>query len=473
MTNLILYFRVVKDILNFFLVNDRILTKKNYVLFILVLSPFLFYNDIHALDDMNYDDFQNSSSQYLKEYDNLTMTSFPNSNVINLTNNSEDSIYGQIESFEDNIYVVWQESVTESLPEHNYDIFFIKSEDNGKTFSKAINLSNNTKFSERPQIAVSENGIFIAWTETFNANNKEIIFTKSEDNGNTFSKAINISNNSKNSSNQEISAFNENVYVVWQESDENSIDESNDSNIIFTRSADSGNTFQTSMLLINNTIDSFPKIDSYENNVYVVWNNENKNNSGLFLVKSPDKGNNFNKVIKINADNNFGESQISVNKNEVLIGWGGLLTKNVDDIYYMNSNDNGNTFTDSNRFSKKMIAFNDTNSYTESGDIIRNPVNVEVASYNNFSFFAWQNSFSNQNEDILILQLNNQKEQNNYARLSNLSNNPSVSECPSITISNNNIYVIWEDYINGNHEILFTKILDYNDYGNVDKKIIK
>jgi hypothetical protein len=52
-----------------------------------------------------------------------------------------------------NGYIVWQESVTKSLPEHNYDIFFIKSEDNGKTFGMPINLSNNTEFSEHPQIA--------------------------------------------------------------------------------------------------------------------------------------------------------------------------------------------------------------------------------------------------------------------------------------------------------------------------------
>jgi hypothetical protein len=458
MTNSILYFRFVKDMLNFSFVNDRILTKKNYVLLILVLCPFVYYNDIHAFDNTNYDDFQNSSSQYFKQNDELTMTDYPNSNITNLTNNSEDSIYGQIESFENYIYVVWQESVTESLPEHNYDIFFIKSEDNGKTFSKAINLSNSTEFSERPQIAVSKNGIFIVWTDTINPNNKEIIFTKSEDNGKTFSKAVNISNNSKNSFNQEISVFNENVYVVWQESDKNNIDESNEGNIILTRSMDSGNTFKNSILLVNNTIDAFPKIDSYGNNVYIVWNNENKNNSGLFLVKSSDKGNNFGQAIKINIDNNFGESQISVNKNEVLIGWGGLLTKNIDNIHYVKSNDNGNTFTNSNTFSKRIIGFNDTNNYTESGDVIKNPVNVEVASFNNLSLLAWQNSFSKENEDILILLLNNQKEQNNYVRLFNLSDNPSVSECPSITISNNNIYVIWEDYINGNHEILFTKI---------------
>jgi hypothetical protein len=444
--------------LNFSFVNERILTKKNYVLFILVLCAFVYNNDIHAFNITNYDDLQNSSSQYFKQNDDLTMTNYPNSNTTNLTNNSEDSIYGQIESFENNIYVVWQESVTESLPEHNYDIFFIKSEDNGKTFSKAINLSNSTEFSERPQIAVSKNGIFIVWTDTINLNNKEIIFTKSEDNGKTFSKAVNISNYSKNSSSQEISVFNENVYVVWQESDKSNIDESNEGNIILIKSIDGGNTFKDSILLVNNTIDAFPKIDSYGNNVYIVWNNENKNSSGLFLVKSSDKGNNFDEVIKLSVDNNFGESQISVNKNEVLISWGGLLTKNIDNIYYVKSNDNGNTFTDANTVSERIIGFNDRNNYTKSGNIIKNPVNVEIASYNNLTFVAWQNSFSKQNEDILLLLLNNQKQKNDYERLSNLSNNPSVSECPSITISNNNIYVIWEDYISGNHEILFTKI---------------
>lgn len=458
MTNSILYFRFVKNMLNFSFVNERILTKKNYVLFILVLCPFVYNNDIHAFNITNYDDLQNSSPQYFEQNDDLTMTNYPNSNTTNLTNNSEDSIYGQIESFENNIYVVWQESVTETLPEHNYDIFFIKSEDNGKTFSKAINLSNSTEFSERPQIAVSKNGIFIVWTDTINPNNKEIIFTKSEDNGKTFSKAVNISNNSKNSSSQEISVFNENVYVVWQESDKSNIDESNEGNIILIKSIDGGNTFKDSILLVNNTIDAFPKIDSYGNNVYIVWNNENKNSSGLFLVKSSDKGNNFDEVIKLSVDNNFGESQISVNKNEVLISWGGLLTKNIDNIYYVKSNDNGNTFTDANTVSERIIGFNDRNNYTKSGNIIKNPVNVEIASYNNLTFVAWQNSFSKQNEDILLLLLNNQKQKNDYERLSNLSNNPSVSECPSITISNNNIYVIWEDYISGNHEILFAKI---------------
>lgn len=42
------------------------------------------------------------------------------------------------------------------------------------------------------------------------------MFTKSLDNGTTFGEVRNLSNNSKNSNNQEISVYDENVYVVWQ-----------------------------------------------------------------------------------------------------------------------------------------------------------------------------------------------------------------------------------------------------------------
>jgi hypothetical protein len=428
----------------------------NYILFIFILTSLVYNYEVLAFDETNINDFQNMLYEEFTQNKESGTINYPNSNITNLTNNNEDSIYGQIEAFGNNVYVVWQESVTKSLPEHNYDIFFIKSEDKGKTFSMPINLSNNTEFSERPQIAVSNNSVFIVWADTVNSNNKQIMFTKSEDNGTTFSKVINLSNNLKNSHNQEISASDKNVYVIWRESDQNNTDSNKDS-IIFKNSIDNGNTFQTSKELIKNTNDAFPKINSYDNNVYIVWNNENKKSSGLFFLKSSDKGNNFGKILKLSGDSNSGESQIAVNKNKVLVVWGGFLSKNIDNIYYAKSNDNGNTFTDSKTISEKIIRTNNTNNYKELNKIIKNPLNVEVTN-NNLSYVVWQNTLSKQNEDILLL-LNKQTDNNNYTtKLLNLSNNTGISECPSIAISNNKIYVIWEDFISGNHEILFANI---------------
>ena len=427
----------------------------NYILFIYFFSSILYSYEINAIDetiDAN-DFFQNTLLEKFTHNNNSRIGNYPHFNITNLTNNNEDSIYGQIEAFGNNVYVVWQESVSKNLPEHNYDIFFIKSEDNGKTFGMPINLSNNTEFSERPQIAVSKNGIFIVWAETTNPNNKEIMFTKSLDNGKTFSNPINLSNDSKDSDNQEISAFNENVYVIWQDTDK----KNNDTNgiIMFKSSTNTGHTFNNSIELINNTNSAFPKINSYGDYVYIVWNNENKKNSGLFFVKSFDKGNNFYDIIKLSNDSNFGESQIAVKENEILVIWGGFLLKNIENIYYVKSSDNGQTFTDATSISEKIIKSNITNYYTKLNDIIENPMNVEVTS-KNFSYIAWQNSFSEQNEDILLL-VDNHKD-SSHSNIFNLSNNSGISECPSIAISDNNIYVIWEDYTSGNHEIFLANI---------------
>ncbi len=459
MISLSLHFRII----NIFL-NNRTILHINYLLFIFAVLTMLAYDyEIFAFNGANIDKFQNKVLEKSLQNNYSTIINFPNSNITNLTNNNEDSIYGQIAAYENNVYVVWQESVIETLPEHNYDIFFIKSENKGRSFSNPINLSNNNEYSERPQMAVSKNSIFIVWAENVdnNNNNKQIMFTKSEDNGTTFSKVINLSNNSKNSDNPEISVFNENVYVVWQESDKNNTNTKNNKNIVFKNSLDNGNTFNNSLELIKNTKDAFPKINSYGNNVYIVWNNENKNNnSGLFLVKSSDKGNSFEKGIKLTDQSNSGESQIAVDKNEVLVVWGGFLSKNIDNIYYVKSNDNGNTFTSTKTISdKKNSNSNNINDY-RNFEIINNPINVEVPN-NNLSFVVWQNTFFNENADILLLLLNNnnQTDNSNYTmKLLNLSNNTSFSECPSIAIANNNVYVIWEDFISGNHEILFANV---------------
>lgn len=97
--------------------------------------------------------------------------------MTNITNNTLDSVYAQIAAVENTVYLVWQESINDKSNKNNYDIFFIKSEDNGNTFSKPLNLSNNTGFSEHPQIAVANNHIYVVW-EDITSGNHEILFIR-------------------------------------------------------------------------------------------------------------------------------------------------------------------------------------------------------------------------------------------------------------------------------------------------------
>ncbi|HEX7257506.1 MAG TPA: sialidase family protein [Nitrososphaeraceae archaeon] len=418
-----------------------------FILFtVILISSLLYYSEIFAIDEI--DGTLNYNNNKMRASD------FVFSNVTNITNNTKDSVYAQIAANDNDVYVVWQESVTGNSYGNNYDIYFKKSADNGTTFSKPINLSNNTGFSEHPQIAVSKNGIFIIWADNTDSNNTEIMFTKSVDNGTAFSKPINLSNNLQNSNNQEISAFNENVYIVWQNTDQNNNNNKN-SSIMFKGSIDSGNTFNDTIELATDTNDAYPKVNSFEDYVYIVWNSENNkisqdnnNNNGLFFIKSSDKGNNFENSIRI-AHYNFGESQIAVNGNEVFIVWGGLYEKNINDIYFVKSDDNGTSFTDPYTIQEKVTK---PESKVHSNKI-NHPTNVEITN-NDPAYIVWQDKTSKENQDISITNIKNDFQSTGIL---NLSNNTGISECPQIAVSKNYIYVVWEDITPGNHEIFFTK----------------
>jgi hypothetical protein len=132
-------------------------------------------------------------------------------NATNLTNNPNDSVYGQIEaSSENNVNIVWQDSVPGPTG-RNYDIFFKRSSDAGTSFGKEINLSNNNGFSEHPQLATSGNNVYVVWADNSFSANREILFARSTDGGSTFGDPKNLSNDKGDSYNQEIFAFEDSV----------------------------------------------------------------------------------------------------------------------------------------------------------------------------------------------------------------------------------------------------------------------
>src|SRR5687768_10145381 len=106
-------------ILNIF-PNNNILTNSSYILIIFFISSLLYDYEINAIDETKNASgfFQNSLLKKFKQNNDSTIVNYPHSTITNLTNNNEDSIYGQIGAFENNLYVVWQESVTKSLPYH-------------------------------------------------------------------------------------------------------------------------------------------------------------------------------------------------------------------------------------------------------------------------------------------------------------------------------------------------------------------
>jgi hypothetical protein len=79
---------------------------------------------------------------------------------LNLSNNSGASQAQNMAASENNVYVVWQDNST-----GNDEIYFRHSTDNGQEFGDTVNLSKDIGQSESPQLAASENNVYVVWQD--------------------------------------------------------------------------------------------------------------------------------------------------------------------------------------------------------------------------------------------------------------------------------------------------------------------
>jgi hypothetical protein len=235
----------------------------------------------------------------------------------NLSNNLGYSTDAQFAVSQNNVYVVWTDNTTGFK-----DIYFKRSVDNGTTFGGTENLSNNPGNSTDAQIAVSQNNVYVAWTDD-TTGNRDIFFKKSVDNGTTFAEMKTISTNITNSSSGvQIAAPGNNVHVVWQDSISGS-DE-----IFYRHSNDTGESFRgvrelSKTLSVNGESALFPRISVIGNNVYVVWQDKVSGNNEIFLRESNDGGNKFSGIKNLSR-NNTGDSitpRIASSGNNVIVVW--------------------------------------------------------------------------------------------------------------------------------------------------------
>src|SRR5215211_6069824 len=152
-------------------------------------------------------------------------------------------------------------------------------------FGNLTNLSNNNiGFSSNPEIAAFGTNIYSVWRDNSSGNN-DIYFSASADNGTSFNGIENLSNNSGQSDKPQIAAVGTNVYVVWRDNS------SGNNDIYFKRSSDNGNSFSTTDNLSNNTGSSTdPQITATGNNVFIAWTDDTSGNGDMYFKASTDNG---------------------------------------------------------------------------------------------------------------------------------------------------------------------------------------
>ncbi len=271
------------------------------------------------------------------------------------------------------IYIAYQGHWNEDTNEDERHIYFAYSHDFGKIWSKSYRIDDNGTNSVRcdsPCISVDQNNgnIFIAWKDNRSGEAK-VYIDKSTNRGVSFGADtlvadcpndyippwlpytvnIQISNNST-------------IFISWIAYYNNS--ETTECNICFSHSTDSGQTFQTPIII--NQIESgavftHPSIASINNTIYVVYSKRNQTSSNIYLAKSQDRIL-FSKPIRVNdvtTARYTGGPKIAISQNGTIhIVWtdnrAGMGTQYLD-IYYAESLDEGLTFIPNIRINNDNI----------------------------------------------------------------------------------------------------------------------
>jgi hypothetical protein len=262
------------------------------------------------------------------------------------------------------IYVVWTDN---NSSQGNGEINFRRSSDNGASFQAAENLSNNLGNSTNAIVAAHKNNVYVIWTDD-TIGNTDIYFRKSSDYGNNFNRTINLSSNNGSSLSPQLAVSDNHVYIVWSD------DTRGNNDIDLKASHDYGNTFNRTRP-ISRTIGSSlsPQLAVSDNHVYIVWteaisqgtwrsngHSTNISNSDIDLKASHDYGNTFNRTSPISRTNASSLSpQLAVSDNHVYIVWTEAISQDSSDVYFRKSSDNATTLEGAKNISEDFSPSSD------------------------------------------------------------------------------------------------------------------
>ena len=228
---------------------------------------------------------------------------------------------------------------------------------NDTLLSPSFSIGNVSANSTSPEVAASGNNVYVVWSDTngAKAKDREIFFSSSDDNATTFDNPINLSNNVGNSTNPEVAASGNNVYVAWADSRETGTPDK--VNLNLKTSLDNGIHFGKRNL-INRDVNKemhLPQIAASDKNVYITLANKdskegNPDNFQIILKTSIDNGTEFTneKGLKKDIDSKTHLPTVASLKNNVYVVWSdtkGAIDGN-GDIFFSSSRDNARSFDD-------------------------------------------------------------------------------------------------------------------------------
>ncbi|MGH9922556.1 MAG: PKD domain-containing protein, partial [Nitrososphaerales archaeon] len=331
--------------------------------------------------------------------------------AINLSNNTNESLWSQVAASGNSAYVVWQDFGR---------VFFRRSTDSGGTFGSTLDLGA-VSGSKNVQVAASGNSAYVAWS-----NSSGVFFRRSIDNGGNFDATINLGC-CHFGFEVGLAASGSSVYVAWHDGGE----------VYLRASTDNGAGFGITINVSNTPsggTDSM-RIAASGNSVYAAWSDSTIGNRDIFFNRSTDNGATFGTATNLSntpgRSGCCGSTGIAASGNSVYVRWD---EEDAGRVFFRASTDSGATFGgvidvgDASGTSFRLMAASGSNVYLVFLDDTLG--NVEV-------FFRRSTDSGGSFDSPL-----------------NLSNNSGGSGAQAVDASGSTVYVIWVDVTSGNQVLV-------------------
>lgn len=235
-----------------------------------------FGNVIHAVwQDSRNGVTQNGYEVYYKRSTDAGATWGPD---VRMTNNMTNTLYPSISASGQYVHIVWYDT-----PESQQAAYYVRSTDEGVSWSSDIRLSSNAGASNWPCISSSGEFVHVVWTDTRDGN-YEIYYKRSSDNGVSWSADTRLTNTSPNSYFPSIDASGGIVHVAWW--DLLGIPIGN-TEIYYKRSTNNGTSWETDIRLTNNdSYSRYPSVNASGASAHVVWSDW-RDGIGIWYKRDP------------------------------------------------------------------------------------------------------------------------------------------------------------------------------------------
>jgi hypothetical protein len=226
------------------------------------------------------------------------------------------------------------------------------------------------------------------------------------------------------------------VHVVWCDNRDMNFE------IYYKRSTDAGVNWGADTRLTNNFAESrYPSIVASGSVVHVVWQEYRDGNSEIYYKRSTDGGLSWGTDTQLTNDTASSEiPSVAVSGSVVHVVWKDNRDGNFE-IYYKRSTDGGLIWGADTRL---------TNNTASSGF-------TSVAASGSVVHVVWQD---NRDGNWEIYYKRSTDGGVSWGADTRLTNNPSNSELPSIAVYGSAVYVVWEDFRDGNSEIYYKRSTD-------------